>query len=70
MKEITVRLDDDTFLKLWATARRHGLSVEEIARRAISYVLNEVYDPNADPSNDPTVRKLLTMLLPVLEGER
>jgi hypothetical protein len=32
--------------------------------------LNEVYDPNADPSNDPTVRKLLTMLLPVLEGER
>jgi plasmid stability protein len=70
MKEITVRLDDDTFLKLWATARRHGLSVEEIARRAISYALNEVYDPNADPSNDPTVRKLLTMLLPVLEGER
>jgi len=70
MKEITVRLDDDTFLKLWATARRYGLSVEEIARRAIDYALNEFYDPNADPSKDPAVRNLLKMLLPVLEGER
>jgi plasmid stability protein len=70
VKEITIRLDDDTFLKLWATARRHGLSVEEIARRSIDYALNQLYDPNADPANDPTVKNLLRMLLPVLEGER
>jgi plasmid stability protein len=67
VKEIMVRLDDDTFLKLWATARRHGLSVEEMARRAINYALEQFYDPNADPSNDPAVKNLLKMLLPVLE---
>jgi plasmid stability protein len=70
MKEITVRLDDDTFLRLWAVARRHGLSIEETVRRAINYALNEIYDPD-DPSKDPAVRGLLKMLLPVLgDGER
>jgi plasmid stability protein len=70
MKEITVRLDDETFLKLWATARRHGLSVEEIVRRSIDYALSQFYDPNADPANDPAVRNLLRMLLPVLEADQ
>ncbi|MDT7879223.1 MAG: hypothetical protein RQ862_11840 [Candidatus Caldarchaeales archaeon] len=69
MKEITVRLDDDTFVALWAVARRHGLSIEEIVRRSINYALNEVYDAN-DPSKDPAVRNLLKMLLPVLGDER
>jgi hypothetical protein len=67
-KTITIRLEEETFLKLWSTARRYGLSIEEMARRAINYALNEFYDPHADPSKDPTVRNLLRMLLPVLEG--
>jgi hypothetical protein len=69
-KTITIRVDEETFLKLWATARRYGLSIEEVARRAINYALNEFYDPNADPSKDPAVRNLLRMLLPVLGDER
>jgi hypothetical protein len=68
-KVITIRVSEDTFLKLWATARRYGLSIEEIARRAIEYALNEFYDPNADPSKDPAVRNLLRMLLPVLGSD-
>jgi len=64
-KAITVRLDDETFFRLWGVARRHGLSIEEVARRSIRYCLNEVYDPD-DPSKDPAVKNLLKMLLPVL----
>jgi antitoxin component of RelBE/YafQ-DinJ toxin-antitoxin module len=68
MKEVTIRLDDDTFVKLWAMARRYGITFEEAARRCVKYVVNEVEDPNADPINDPTVRKLLSWILPVTKG--
>jgi len=66
-KEILVRLDEDTFTKLWAMARRYGITFEEAARRCIKYVLNEVEDPNADPTSDPTVRRLLAWILPAVE---
>ena len=67
-KEIIVRLDEDTFTKLWAMARRYGTTMEDAARRCIKYVVNEVENPHADPINDPTVRKLLSWILPVVEG--
>ena len=69
MKELTIRLDDQTFVDLWAMARRYGITMEEAARRCIKYVLNEVEDPNADPANDPAVRKLLSWIIPVMRGE-
>ena len=46
MKELVVRLDDDTFLELWAMARRYGTSLEDAARRCIKYVLKEVENPH------------------------
>jgi hypothetical protein len=70
-KEVKVRLDDDTFMKLFAMARRYGITLEEAARRCIKYVVNEVEWHEADPANDPTVRKLLSWILPVVQrGER
>jgi len=70
MREVTIRLDDDTFVKLWAMARRYGITFEEAARRCIRYVVNEVESYDADPVNDPTVRKLLSWILPVTkEGD-
>jgi len=70
MKELTVRLDDQTFVDLWAMARRYGITMEEAARRCIKYVLTEIEDPHADPANDPTVRKLLSWILPAIrEGD-
>lgn len=67
-KEVRVRLDEDTFIKLWAMARRYGITFEEAARRCIKYVVNEVEAHDADPANDPTVRELLSWLMPVLRG--
>jgi len=70
-KEVKVRLDDDTFVKLFAMARRYGITLEEAARRCIKYVVNEVEWHEAEPTNDPTVRKLLSWILPVVQrGER
>jgi len=68
MKSIEVRLDDETFVDLWAMARRYGTSIEDAARRCIKYVLKEVESLEADPANDPAVRRLLKWLRPVLEG--
>jgi hypothetical protein len=65
-KEVRVRLDEDTFVRLFAMARRYGITLEEAARRCIKYVVNEVEAHDADPINDPTVRKLLGWLMPVL----
>jgi len=68
MKSIEVRLDDETFVDLWAMARRYGTSLEDAARRCIKYVLKEVENPHADPINDPAVRRALKYLLPALEA--
>jgi len=67
-KEVRVRLDEDTFVRLFAMARRYGITLEEAARRAIKYVVNEVEWYEADPSNDPAVKRLLSWLLPVVQG--
>jgi hypothetical protein len=69
MKELTIRLDEQTYIDLWAMARRYGITMEEAARRCIKYVLSEVENPEADPANDPTVRKLLSWILPAMRGD-
>ena len=71
MRDFIVRLDDDTWLQLWAMARRNGITLEEAARRCIvNWLRNfESLEPGPDhPLNDPTVRKLLTDLRPVIEA--
>ena len=68
MRDFIVRLDDDTWLQLWAMARRNGITLEEAARRCIVYWLHNVESAGSDPLNDPTVRKLLTDLRPVIEA--
>ena len=67
MKELTIRLDDQTWAFLWAFAKRNCLSIEEAAVRCIKAWLNEV-EYSDDPLRDPTVRRLLKELQPVVEA--
>jgi len=68
MKELVVMLDDETWALLCAYAKRNVISLEDAARRCIRDWLVHVESPNADPAADPTVRKLLNDLRPVVEA--
>jgi len=68
MRDLKVRLTDDEWVQLWAMARRNCISIEEAARRCIVYWLHNVESAGSDPLNDPTVRRLLKELRPVIEA--
>jgi len=68
MKSIEVRIDDETFMELWAMARRYCTSIEDAARRCIIGWLKNVEAKNDDPMSDPVIRKAVEKLRAIVKA--
>jgi len=60
--KLVVRLDEQTFVRLWDVARQYGLTPQ-------AYVLKLIHDALGKEfmgGMDPTVERVLSMMMPVL----